>query len=57
MMAGVAADLGTDFAWLRYPVLNPRTRLAMVADARSGHLTAQGFEDEKPATAILRLVV
>ncbi len=57
MLAGIAADLDTDFAWLRHPVLNPRTRLAMVADARSGQLTAQGFEIEKPATAVLRLVV
>ena len=57
MMAGIAAELDTNFAWLRDPVLNPRTRLAMVADACTGQLTAQGFEHEKPATALLRLDV
>jgi hypothetical protein len=29
----------------------------MVADASTGQLTAQGFEHEKPATAVLRLDV
>lgn len=43
-----------DFAWLRPPVLNRRTRLAMVADASTGAVVAQGFEAEGPATAVLR---
>ena len=55
MIHGVAADLGTDFGWLRSPVLNPRTRLAMVADARVGRLAALGFEDGAPATRQLDL--
>jgi hypothetical protein len=55
MLAGIPADLETQFEWLHAPVLNPRTRIAMVADARQGRLTAQGYEDGKPATAILHL--
>jgi hypothetical protein len=55
MMAGIQADLDTDFRWLRAPVLNERTRIAMVADARSGALIAQGFEDHTPATRLLTL--
>lgn len=57
MMTGVAADLAADFGWLRAPILNPRTRLAMVADAREGRLIAQGFENEAPATRVLSLAV
>jgi hypothetical protein len=55
MMGGVAAELTADFDWLRDPVLNPRTRLAMVGDAGAGRLIAQGFEDQAPATDILSL--
>jgi hypothetical protein len=56
-MRGVAADLAADFGWLQPPVLNPRTRLAMVADAGAGRLVAQGFEDLSPATHRLSLAV
>jgi hypothetical protein len=55
MMAGIAAELENDFRWLRAPVLNPRTRIAVVADPKQGRLTAQGYEEERPATSILRL--
>jgi hypothetical protein len=44
-----------DFRWLVPPILNARTRLAMVADAGEGRLVAQGFEADGPATAILQL--
>jgi hypothetical protein len=47
--------LAPDFRWLAPPILNARTRLAMVADARAGRLVAQGFEADGPATAILEL--
>lgn len=57
MLRGVAAGLEGDFGWLRPPVFNPRTRLAMVADARLGRLAAQGFEEQGPATQILTLAV
>ena len=40
-------------AWLRPPVLNPTTRLAVVANPATGALAAQGFEAEQPATAAL----
>ena len=45
-----ALELDTSFAWLKPPVLNPVTRLAMVADAKAGRLVAQGYEQEQPAT-------
>jgi hypothetical protein len=57
MLSRVNTDLGSDFSWLKPPVLNPRTRLAMVADALAGRLKAQGFEREAPATAPLDLTV
>lgn len=41
--------------WLKPPVLNPLTRLALVADATEGRILAQGFERETPATAPLDL--
>jgi hypothetical protein len=45
------------FDWLRAPVLNGLTRLAMVADASAGRLVAQGFEDGAPVTHPLDLTV
>ncbi len=45
----------TDMAWLHPPVLNPLTRLAMVANAKKGALTAQGVEAQKAATSVLAL--
>jgi hypothetical protein len=50
MMHRIDTDLDTDFGWLTTPVLNPRTRLAMVADAKAGRLVAQGYEAARPAT-------
>lgn len=46
-----------DFAWLRPPILNPTTHLAMVAEAASGRLAAVGVEAEKPATRVLCIEV
>lgn len=46
--------LDSTFEWLQPPVLNRRTRLALIADASSGTVIAQGFEADGPATAILR---
>jgi hypothetical protein len=54
-MPGLDAQLTTDFSWLEWPVLNPHTRLVMVADAARGELVAQGYEADGPATAPLRL--
>lgn len=48
-------DLDEGFAWLQPPVLNELTRLALAADAAAGHLVAQGFEADGPATQVLSL--
>jgi len=44
-----------DLAWLAPPVLNPTTRLALLARPAEGRLTVQGFERDGPATRVLRL--
>jgi hypothetical protein len=51
----IPPELDTDFAWLVPPVLNPHTRLVMVADAAAGRLVAQGYEDMAPATQPLTM--
>ena len=51
--APFACDMA--FPWLVPPVLNPLTRLAMVADAATGRLVAQGYEAGQPATQALAL--
>ena len=55
MLAGFSPEFDQGFGWLRPPVLNSLTRLAMVADAAEGRILAQGFEKEVPATAPLDL--
>ncbi|MGI9426325.1 MAG: hypothetical protein ACR2PA_24315 [Hyphomicrobiaceae bacterium] len=50
-----AGEMSLDFDWLKPPILNDRTRLAMTADARAGRLIAQGFECDGPATRPLHL--
>ncbi len=55
MMHRIVPDLAPDFSWLAPPVLNPATRIAMVADASEGRLVAQGFEAMRPATEPLEL--
>ncbi len=44
-----------NFSWLKFPILNTRTRLAMITDATTGNIIAQGFEDCKEATKVLRI--
>jgi hypothetical protein len=56
MMHCIMPSLEPDFSWLAPPVLNPTTRIVMVADAAEGRLVAQGYENMKPATAPLDLV-
>ena len=54
--AALAPRLATspgDFSWLRPPVLNPTTRLAVVANAARQTLLVQGWEAHGPATRIL----
>jgi len=48
-------DAPTDFAWLQPPILNPDTRLAVMANAASGDLLVQGFERDGAATAVFSL--
>jgi hypothetical protein len=55
MMHRIMPEIVPDFSWLVPPILNPRTRLVMVADAAEGRLVAQGFEGMRPATAPLEL--
>ena len=54
---------GQPFAWVREPVLNAFTRLAVEASAATGELRVVGFEptrqkrEVRPATAVLDLIV
>ncbi len=50
-------SLDGEFEWLRPPILNQRTRLVFIADASRGSVVAQGYEFERPATAVLRAQV
>ena len=56
-VSAMTPDFDRDFPWLSPPVLNRLTRFAMVADAATGRLIAQGYEDEQPATAVLDLTM
>lgn len=55
MMTGIPANFDGSFSWLAAPILNERTRLAFIADARAGRLMGQGYEAERPATQVLDL--
>lgn len=54
-MARIAPALDPVFPWLERPILNERTRLVMVADARLGRVVVQGFEATGAATLPLDL--
>ncbi len=54
-MSAVAPELDKTFPWLTAPVLNDQTRLVMVADAKEGHLVAQGYEAGQAATESLEI--
>lgn len=43
-----------DFSWLQYPIINPLTRLCMIANAKTGYLALQGFEEKGPVTQLFR---
>lgn len=55
MMCDVEARFDPTFAWLKPPIRNDKTRLAMVADAKEGRMMARGYEKSGPATATLDL--
>lgn len=54
-MSAVAPEMDKSFPWLSAPVLNDHTRLVMVADAKEGHLVAQGYEAGLVATESLEI--
>ena len=54
-MAAVAPEFDGSFPWLVPPILNARTRLVMVADARIGRAVVRGYEADGPATEPLDL--
>jgi len=56
-MASVTADLDPGFGWMKPPILNNKTRLAMQADAATGKLVAQGYEAGSSATLPLQLEI
>ena len=56
-MAAISPELDPSFPWLAPPVLNERTRLVMVADARLGRVVVQGYEATGAATEPLDLAV
>lgn len=46
---------GWSFDWLEAPILQPDTRLAVMANPRSGRLLVQGWETDGPATEVLEI--
>ena len=52
-MAHVSTAFDPTLPWLEAPVLNARTRLVMIADAKSGQFLAQGYEADGAATLVL----
>ncbi len=47
-------DVG-DFTWVRPPILNATTRLAVIANSATGALLVHGYEHSAPATRIFNL--
>jgi hypothetical protein len=46
---------GSDFAFLKLPILNAFTRVAIITDAATGKLIVQGFEGATPVTHVFSL--
>lgn len=55
IMRNIEASFDPDFRWLAPPILNDKTRIALVADARDARMVARGYEKTGPATAALDL--
>jgi len=56
-MRALGSDAPDDFSWVRPPILNPTTRLSVIANAATGHLKVLGWERDaegevSPATMI-----
>ncbi len=54
-MRAVDAATAERFGWVTPPILNPRTRQALVADAAAGHLSVVGYEGGRAVTAPTRI--
>ena len=54
-------DLGADFGWLQFPMLNKLSRLAVIADLKTGDLAVLGLEQDgdraAPGTECFRINV
>ncbi len=49
------AASASPFDWVKSPILNPTTRLAVVANPANGRLVVQGWEKNGPATTVFEL--
>ncbi len=57
-MVGLIANMPNwSFDWLQPPILQPDTRLAVMANPRTGRLLVQGWEKSGPATAVLDMQI
>lgn len=54
-MLAALEEGGNGLEWLSPPILNPTTRLVVIADPASGLLHLQGWEKSGPATAVFSL--
>jgi len=43
-LKALGADVPNDFSWVRSPILNPTTRLSVIANAQTGDLKVLGWE-------------
>jgi hypothetical protein len=55
LMNELYRDVGNDFSWLEPPILNPTTRLAVIANAGRNTLAVQGWERTGAATEVFTL--
>ena len=55
MMDRIRDRVRDDFAWVAPPILNPTTRVSVIAAAASETLLVQGWEAESPATDVFSL--
>lgn len=54
-MRAAPPDWDPELRWVRWPLLNTETRLAMMAEPANGRLVVRGYESGAPATQILML--
>lgn len=54
-MRSARSNWDADFGWVRWPILNPDTRLALMGNPSTGEIMARGYESGAPATRMLIL--